>query len=342
MEKKECKVIELFKSFLEDLNLTARHSLFTQINIEDLKEIEEKAQKDKELSKELKKMCTLLREIKIDFDDIHRQLYQLYWQIYVYFFLKYKKRLNTRIIAESKERTPDLEVELEGKYISIEIKTPTAVEPNIKYKKEQEENLIANIKIEEEIKKKKIVSNISVFQPYYKEGSEGYHHSSVRLAVDTLIDKINQNFKRGQFPSKYKKRILWVVLDQLLLIGSPKESSTPIYPCLYSKSCVSGELWHVAFGSVGNILFKLSEFEGKGNIDGILEKNGILIDYEEIDTIIFHVINFSRKEVVAMYKIRHEDPDLQWFEKFLDEVADYVNNQFNENSYYWRLFDNID
>lgn len=116
-----------------------------------------------------------------------------------------------------------------------------------------------------------------------------------------------------------------------------------MYPCFYSKFCVSGELWHVAFGRKGHLIFKPSQFGGKGNIDGFLERDGIFISKEDcIDALIFLIPQSNKICTVGFYKLKDNEGkylDNETLVRFLNKVLHYVNNEFNENDYYFQLFD---
>jgi hypothetical protein len=329
------EVVSKFEKFIKEVESIAPNSLFLKVSPDDFHRMVEKAieESDEYLIKFTEEVNKILSEVKIDFDQKHLDIHKMYWETYVYYFLKYIKHLNVVKIPESTKKTPDFEIEFQNLRFSVEVKTLSVRDQNIKYKREQEDSLKAKIDAEEK------GMGVAVYQPYYREG-KSYDFSSTKQVIETLIDKINQNFKKGQFQKEYYKRILCVVLDQLPLLGTPQESSVPVYPCFHSKSCISGELWYVAFGKVGDLLFKPPEFEGKGNIDGRLTRNGVLIDNDVIDILMFVVPNFEKTEVVALYKDRSICNNFHSFEDFLYKVADYVNNELNENDYYYRLFEN--
>ena len=77
--------------------------------------------------------------------------------------------------------------------------------------------------------------------------------------------------------------------DQLPLLSQPLEAIQEKYFDYHGNTQVSGELWSVAFGKVGDQILKPAEFEGANNFDGELEKEGILVSHPYIKGIVFHV-----------------------------------------------------
>ncbi|MDQ7031422.1 MAG: hypothetical protein Q9M37_01695 [Desulfonauticus sp.] len=263
---------EKFLKFIQDLNSVAPCDLFINIDLNLLRKIESLSRCDDNLDIQLKRLSKLLDQVTLDFSQIHLQINQLYWEIIVYYYLKYKNGICVKKVQEN-AGTLDYEISFEGQLFGLEVKTPAMADALTKYKEYQEEALNAKIQAEEEAKKKKVGFSARVIQPYLKLKNEfKYSPYSPKLVIEILTEKIEQNFKLKQFKAEYSKRILCVVLDQLPLLSKPEEASVPVYPCFYSKSCVSGELWYVAFGKKGMLIFKPTEWEGKGNVDGILEK----------------------------------------------------------------------
>ena len=123
-------------------------------------------------------------------------------------------------------------------------------------------------------------------QPYLTQNKE-YDPRSIRLVIESLIDKINQNIKEDQY-SLGDTVLLVDLSDQLPLISKPSQAIPEQYYEDMGDSYVSGELWNVAFGKLEDKIFKPAEFVGADNTDGKLLKEGILISHPNIKALIFH------------------------------------------------------
>ncbi|MBK6949086.1 MAG: hypothetical protein IPH16_14425 [Haliscomenobacter sp.] len=74
-------------------------------------------------------------------------------------------------------------------------------------------------------------------------------------------------------------------IKQLIIPSNLKEASVPFF--VFGNSIVSGILWNVAFGKIGNLILKTIEWEGRENIEGELEKEGILTTHPYIKGLLF-------------------------------------------------------
>lgn len=202
-----------------------------------------------------------------------------------YIFSKLKSLLAIEKINEEgkkHKKTPDYKVKFRGKDIYIELKSLNMIDGTEKQKAIMNDSINAKRIAEEQIKSGlKVGMGIHVVQPYYSP-NKPYDPTSVRLVIESLVDKINQNIKSGQYDSG-DTILLIDFSDQLLLTSTPSEALKE------KHDGISGELWHVAFGKVETNILKHPEFDGASNDDGILQKEGILITHPYIKGIIFHI-----------------------------------------------------
>src|SRR5690606_488937 len=102
-------------------------------------------------------------------------------------------------------------------------------------------------------------------------------------------------------------------------------------------SHVSGLLWNAALGKQGYPVFKQIEFEGKGNIEGELEREGILTHHPYIQAICFMGYSLSTVSptVIGFYNNRTiTDASVT----FLNSFCDFTNDDLN--SYGFQIDDN--
>ncbi|WP_420419628.1 hypothetical protein [Pacificispira sp.] len=126
--------------------------------------------------------------------------------------------------------------------------------------------------------------------------------------IETLIDKTVGNLKGGQL--KYGPCILIVDMGRLQPEAQHPCSLLPVYynDGFPSPACVSGELWHVALGRMGDMIYQLPEFEGKSNLTRTLQREGVLHQHPELLGISFILPRLSRE--ADIYSIWNEQPDL--------------------------------
>lgn len=205
-----------------------------------------------------------------------------------YIFSKLQALLFIEKIEESGSKTPDYKVKFRDKNIYIELKSLNMLGGNLKQKEIMSNSMDSKIAAEDQIRRgARVGIGVSVIQPYFKEGKD-YDPRSTRLVIEALIDKINQNVKQDQY-SLGNTILLVDLADQLLLMSEPSSAIQRQYYDDRDNTNVSGELWHVAFGKVGNKILRPAEFEGAENTDGELQKEGVLISHPYIKGIIFHV-----------------------------------------------------
>lgn len=91
------------------------------------------------------------------------------------------------------------------------------------------------------------------------------------------IDKIVNNVKPDQI--HYGPTVLVVDLGRFETKPYGPSSLLPVFfhDAPPTESCVSGELWQIGLGNPGERLFGLPEFDGKSNLAGHQDRDGILI-----------------------------------------------------------------
>lgn len=227
-------------------------------------------------------------------------------------------------ISEGSSRSPDFRVNHLGNTIFIEMKTLNMAEGTLKHRDIMEEAFEGKIELERQIEEQKkikkegniVASVMRCDMPYYS-ANRSYDSSSPKLVTETLIEKIRQNIKEEQF-SFGETILLLNFSDQLPLYESPLESLQENYIAEYVDNSgildyleqnelsieeqenfwnsmeavqrqqvwrypAKGCLWHVAFGQVGTALTPEDEKQE------ILEKEGILLEYDFIKGILFYI-----------------------------------------------------
>lgn len=160
--------------------------------------------------------------------------------------------------------------------------------------------------------------------------------------IDQTIAKIMNNVKPGQ--------IYWgptVLVVDLGRFAGIYQGASGLLPVFFhdgppAQSCVSGELWQIAFGNPGERVFELPEFDGKSNLAGHQTREGILRAHPGLVAIAFMVPRLSAEpEIFTIWNKRYDQTRLtnapalnehQLYE-VLDDVSDGVNDTTNEDGW---------
>ena len=309
---------------IQDANSISHEPILDKVNRDLLNVIESRSNTDSYLSDIIKDMRSIVSNLKIEDIKEKVRFFNLYSEASIY--LNLSSRLFIERVPETSEKRPDFKITFRNKEYFVEIKSLSSVDVFHKAKQSQEESLQGHIDLEDQLKKgKKFASTILVEQPYLKSNKE-YNPYGRKHVVERIIEKIRQNIKLGQY--KLGDSILVVDLGHLMMPDDPKLAALPVFYDHHSKSCESGILWHVAFGKPGMQIFKPNEGH-RSNIDGILEYEGILIEYSEcIRGIVFLVRELNKNEMVGLF--RNKDADID-FEELMSEISPICNNEFNSN-----------
>ena len=177
----------------------------------------------------------------------------------------------------------------------------------------------------------RVGSGIQVIQPHHR-GGKPYDHSSVKLVIDNLIDKMDSNFKPEQYSCSDTFSLVYLNDYNFTLygLGTMKQKAAPVYFDEAMGAPVSGELWNAAFASLGNLIFRSPEFEGARGIDGQMDKVGILVGHQESQGVIFYVETLGGEEKVAGF-FRGSSDD--YIRDMACLMSDFHNDDLNSESY---------
>ena len=241
-----------------------------------------------EVCKKMRLQMTALQRNK-GFENLpaQRSLFSAFAEGRMYLELREKVHINR--VAESNvqgQKTPDFEIKSDSKSIRAELKALGMAGADQNYERVREAALDSKMDIERQVGQgRPFASSVYVIQPA-NDGKDGYNPFSKRKVIELLIDKVGGLYKSGQFPTG-EMTVLFVDLDQWALGQSPLDSLIPAYSEEYRSNCVSGVLWNVAFGQIGNQVYMSAEFEGATNIDGVLSKQGVLLEFPNVGGLIF-------------------------------------------------------
>jgi hypothetical protein len=106
--------------------------------------------------------------------------------------------------------------------------------------------------------------------------------------------------------------------------------------------CVSGTLWHAAFGTPGSPIFRQPDFEGAPSIEGYLSTAGIFVDagrpFPGRALVVLSRRPGHPDEALGLYPVR-ENKTAAWRNddtvKALATICDFYNDDWNTQA--WRI-----
>lgn len=235
-----------------------------------------------------------------------------------------------RVKEEKTKKQPDFRYYADGKKISFEVKTPSAVDGSWGVKRSLENNLGARIEIETQLKSgRNIATAASVIQPY---GEKDYEKSGkLKRVISVLINKTASLINAGQFPNSFS--FLVINLSLLPTSITEKRILRPAYVD-NAQYVTTGELWMMAFGETGMLVHSVPEFEGKPCLEGKLEMQGILKnpDFNYVSGLFFVVHPWNSLAEIwgafrsdDLYKWENESP------KVVETIRSLTNHVWNDD-----------
>lgn len=253
----------------------------------------------------------LLKSYTVGYSEQLKSAFDIFVELSVYLQLK-ERNLSVYRVPETAEARPDLRLDIDGREIFLEIKALGWAKGRINHDYAIANGLDAQVSLEEQV-----LSGAVVAQSETLIAPLGTTPESVncppKYFVEILIAKINQNIKSGQFSQG--PTILLCDLASLQHPSDAHSSSVTVFPDAGVHSVLSGELWHVAFGRLGDPMLRAIEFEGKENLCGRLASNGILVDRPEVKALVFRLGSLSNERTFAGF-VRADD---------MDELADVLH-----------------
>lgn len=191
--------------------------------------------------------------------------------------------------GQNSQQRPDFVHHHQQGDIYFEVKALEVADPLARHKEIAYISLEAAADLDERARN----SGVHIGEPQEISG----HLPGVTLAkrIDTTIDKITNNVKAGQI--YFGPTVLVVDLGRFDTIPYGPSSLLPVFyhDETPAESCVSGELWQISQGQLGEQLFSLPDFDGKSNLGGHQNKNGILREFDGLMAITFVHPRWSEK-----------------------------------------------
>jgi hypothetical protein len=258
-------------------NWTRNHNLVLA-DLKRLRNLDLEAHRDPTFREYVKQLCAILPDLA-SAPSVRRysQFFEIYSEALVLEFLR-TKILTTKISEENTE-TPDFQCELEdGRSFYVEVKTFDIVGGDLRHDDIMVDAIDPAVDLQEQIAKGATIAMAEgEVAPYKRRGEIAtYDSRSLLLVINTLREKCWQTFKIGQFA--LGPTLALAVLDRLGFPGHHCALAPYYFDPYDGGSCVSGALWHAAFGTAGTPILRVPEFAGTPSMEGHLSFPGIYLD----------------------------------------------------------------
>ncbi len=327
-------------SMLSGLTVSVPIMLMVRGQIE---RIETDATTDQTLAALERELRAKMKSIKAPEDHVRMaQAYEAYSEASFYLSMKDRHMSLERTpgTGQHKEKRPDFRHQHASGHLYFEVKALEIAEPMVRHKKIAHEALEVAAELAGRARK----PGVHFGKP--QEISGHIPNAGAAARIDDTIAKISNNIKLGQI--QFGPTVLVVDLGRLHSIAQGPSGLLPVFfhdgpP---AESCVSGELWHVAFGLAGEQILSLPEFDGKSNLAGHQTEQGILHQFPTLMAVTFLLPRWSDKaELLTVWNVGWDQSALEnsctlaedEIEGILASYSDGLNDQRNELGWPYRV-----
>lgn len=290
--------------------------------------IDEASKKDNFAKKTVKEILELLKDYDVGYSEKLKSAFEVYSEYAIFLEIK-SKGIAIERVPEAKEARPDFKVSLDDEDIYFEAKVLGWASGGIQHNAAINSGIAAQISLEDQLKEgKRIAIAESEISPL---GTSEYSiQNPEQYFIEAISAKLSNNIKQSQL--KLGPTFLICDLTALHHPSDPKTSSVIVHNDNMYGSFSSGELWHIVFGECGDRILKAIEFEGKSNVSGKLQRNGVLVEHPELIGVIFRVAKLSGG---CSYSCLITSENFEKYGGIVTQLSDCWND--NENSNSWEL-----
>ncbi len=316
---------ERLLKFKQDTNMYTLNPLLDTIDLDIVDKIEDESLRNVFLKETVRSIDKLLDDLTIDYSEKWGQVFSLYNEAYLFIYLSAFVIISKK--TEEYSKTPDFQIKYRQKNYYAELKSLAFAKASINYRKVFDEGLSKRVEADEAVRSgQKVVVTEQSIDSYHLSTSK-FHVYPKKQVIQILIDKIVNNYKKGQY--EVGETILIVDLRQLGITTTAVNAIMPFFYDPKDKLIVSGELWNVAFGKVDNLVLSYPTTYIYGSVEGNLEKQGILHEFGNIRAIAFQTNSVPNGvELVGLYRTKDYE-----IKNLLDKFCRYSNDDTNTRGY---------
>jgi hypothetical protein len=270
---------QAFREFERQTHLVTSNPLLCNVKHEYFKLID--SDMDEYVVQMKKRLMGHLQKMKPIYDSHHGSFYNDYSEVTLYIIIK-RKGYSVQAINTSSKCTPDFGVTIGNTKVTIETKSPLPMNPEKNICKFQQECHESNVELDRRKKPGKVnFGKEIVYSPHVPNKTDSYDPHSNLMVINNIIGKIDQNCKDSQLSDN---SVLVFDLTQLTMHTAP--TCSPFVFFGSDSVVVSAPLWNVCFGTAGSSIFGHA-FHPRGNLEGCMSRNGVMIDNLLIQAIVF-------------------------------------------------------
>jgi len=319
------RIKELKKEHLE----YGHNGILFAFSLDTCRRIDSESEADVFAQQAVKNILNLLKDYKVGYTDKLRSAFEVYSEYAIFLELK-SKGIAIERIPEGTVSRPDFKASYDSEGdIYFEAKVLGWASGGIQYNAAIDAGIAAQISIEEQIKSGARVAFGECEISPLGTSKESFENPE-KYFIEAVSAKLGQNVKSSQL--NLGPTFIVCDLTSLHHPPNPRKSSVIVHNDNRFGSYSSGELWHIAFGEYGDRILKEIEFEGRSNVSGKLQKNGILVEHSSLVGVIFRVSDLSGKcSYSCLIRSEHYDK----YAELVAMLGDCWNDEENSNS--WEL-----
>ncbi len=259
------------------LGFARNHSL-ASVDLDTLQEIDRIGHSDADVAHYVKLLIAKVGPGTASPDVVaYSQFFEIYGEALALLFLRGRGLRVTRVPEEKDNPTPDFKCNLDGgPEFYIEVKSLDVVDGEFRHDEMMRDNIDVTVELErQQAAGRRVAIAEGIIDPFRKLGGV-YDPRSLIAVIDTLRDKSRRAFKPQQFIRG--PTFALAIVDRLLLPHGRNDLAPFYYQPFQSGACVSGVLWHAAYGTIGTPIFRIADFEGKPTLEGRLSTDGLYTD----------------------------------------------------------------
>lgn len=322
------KILELKH---ENSRLVGVHPVLDAFSLDVCRDIDAAAEDDELVADKRRSILSYLKGCTVGHDDRLKSALDEYAEAATYLFFKEKGVLIERVAEKKNVRTPDFRLGIQNEEFFVELKTLGFSEGSQNYIDALEQGLSSQAHLEQQKHAGKPVAiAFTTWDPLIRRQKKDYFEFRRKYFIETIVGKIRQNIKSRQLD--YGKTILVIDFSLIYIPGSPLKNSIAFFCEPSLKSIISGLLWNIAFGQKGDKILSPIEFQGGSNIEGCIEIEGVLREFDFVKAICFQSYGIGReKMVLGFYRSIDEDIMLACLLSF----CDFCNDELNSSA--WKI-----
>ncbi len=310
----------------QEHNQYGHNGLLFSFSLDLCKEIDEAAKTDSFAEKTVKEVLNLLKGYSVGYTEKLKSAFEVYSECAIYLEI-ISKGLDIEKIPEANEPRPDFKVSLHNEFAYFEAKVLGWASNGIQHNAAINAGIDAQISIEDQLKQgEKFACGETEISPLGTTGES----KPKKYFIEIVSAKLSQNVKPAQL--KLGPTFLICDLTSLHHPSDPKKSSVIVHNDNIYNSFSSGELWHIAFGELGDKILNVIDFKGMSNVSGKLQRNGVLIEHQELIGVVFRTSNLSGE---ISYSCLCTSNQFDKYRELIIKLCDCWNDEENSNA--WKI-----